>query len=292
MRRVAAILIAALALATAALWSSDGAAAPGSPHGSAISDMDCSACHTTDGWALDDDAARGGGFDHAVTGFPLLGQHVVTTCSGCHQGGLQLSSACDRCHRDPHARRLGDSCAECHTAAAWSDTKTLARHRRSRMPLTGKHAIIECVACHRRQDARGYAATPADCYACHAAEYRRNIHPDHDGDAADPGVAPFPRQCGRCHNTVAWSPAVIVAARIAARQSALSGSAHDARFVLSRGPHRAAACRDCHPSEARPRLVACAGCHSRSRLVPQHRRARLETAPAACLRCHPRGRAR
>jgi hypothetical protein len=288
-RRIAASLIAVLALATAALWSSDGAAAPGSPHGSAISDMDCSACHTTDGWALDDDAARGGGFDHAVTGFPLLGQHQATTCSGCHQGGLQLSQACDRCHRDPHARRLGDSCAECHTAAAWSDTRTLARHRRSRMPLTGKHAIIECAACHRRQDARGYAATPADCYACHAADYRRNIHPAHDGNTGD---ALFPRQCGRCHNTSAWSPAIIVAATIAMRQNGLSRAGHDGRFVISRGAHRAAACRDCHPSEARPRLVACAGCHTRGRLVGQHRRARLDLSAQACLRCHPGGRAR
>lgn len=281
------MLVAVLALAAAALWSPDGSAAPGPRHGSAIADMDCSACHTTDGWGLDDDAARGGGFDHAVTGFPLLGQHAVTACSGCHQGGMKLSQACDRCHRDPHARRLGDSCAECHTAAAWSDTRTLARHRRSRMPLTGRHAVIECAACHRRQDARGYAATPTDCYACHAADYRRDIHPDHAGGA---GGEPFPRQCGRCHTTSAWSPAVIVAAQVATRQSALGG--HDARFVISRGAHRGAACRDCHPSQARPRLVACAGCHTRGRLVAQHRRARLDLAAAACLRCHPGGRPR
>jgi hypothetical protein len=291
MKHLAAILLAALALVALALWSPDGAAAPGSPHGSAISDMDCSACHTTGGWALDDEAARGGGFDHAVTGFPLLGQHEATACSGCHQGGLRLSQECDRCHRDPHARRLGDSCAECHRPSAWSDTQTLARHRRSRMPLTGRHAIIECAACHRRQDARGYAATPTDCYACHAAEYRRNIHPDHDGDPADPGLAPFPRQCGRCHNTVAWSPAVVVAARIASGLS-LAPARHDARFVVSRGPHRSAECRDCHASPARPRLVVCSGCHSRAALGPQHRRAKLDLAPQACLRCHPGGRAR
>lgn len=290
MRRAIAILVAALVVAAGALWRPDppAAASPGSPHGSAISDMDCSACHTTDGWALDDEAARGGGFDHAVTGFPLVGQHAVTTCSGCHQGGLRLSDQCDRCHRDPHARRLGDSCAECHTANAWSDTRTLARHRRSRMPLTGRHAVIECVACHRRQDARSYAATPTDCYACHAADYRRDIHPDHAGAA---GGDRFPRQCGRCHNTSAWSPAVIVAAAVASRSSALTAS-HEARFVISRGVHRTAECRDCHPDRARPRLVACGGCHGRARLVSQHPRARLEMAPAACLRCHPAGRPR
>ena len=290
MRRIAAGLVLALSALALVRWSPDGAAAPGSPHGSAIADMDCSACHTTDGWALDDDAARGGGFDHALTGFPLLGQHVVTACSACHQG-WRPSQACDSCHRDPHARRLGDSCAECHTAAAWSDTRALARHRRSRMPLTGRHAIIECAACHRRQDARGYASTPVDCHGCHASEYRRDIHPDHDGDPADPGAAPLPRQCGRCHTTVAWSPAVLVASRIASALSA-APARHDARFLVSRGPHRAATCRDCHLDPARPRSFTCAGCHTRATLAPRHRRARLDLAPRACLRCHPGGRAR
>ena len=262
----------------------------GSPHGSAIGDMDCSACHTTDDWSLDDGAAAGGGFDHAATGFPLVGQHRSTPCSGCHDAGLDLSQACDGCHRDPHARKLRDSCAECHTASAWSDTATLARHRRSRMPLTGRHAIIECAACHRRQDARSFASTPSDCFACHAADYRRDMHPDHDGDPDDPGQAAFPRQCGRCHTTAAWLPAIIVPGQVAARLTAPAG--HDARFLLSRGAHRGAACDSCHVSAARPRLVTCAGCHSRAALAPRHRRARLDLSPAACLRCHPGGRAR
>ncbi|HEU5054999.1 MAG TPA: cytochrome c3 family protein [Kofleriaceae bacterium] len=290
MRSIGVALVAALSALALVRWSPDGAAAPGSPHGSAIADMDCSACHTTGGWQLDDAAARGGGFDHAATGFPLLGQHAATACSACHQGNLRPSQSCDRCHRDPHARRLGDSCAECHGPAAWSDTQARARHRRSRMPLTGRHAIIECASCHRRQDARGYAATPVECYACHAAEVRRDIHPDHDGDPAG-GVAALPRQCGRCHTTIAWSPAVVVASRIASGLSSAPAQ-HDARFLLSRGPHRAAACRDCHPSPARPRTFTCAGCHTRARLAPQHRRARLDLSPRACLRCHPGGRAR
>lgn len=277
--------------------SGRGAAGAGSPHGSVIGDLDCSGCHTTDGWALDDEAGRGGGFDHAVTGFPLAGQHRVTPCSGCHDKGLDLSPACDRCHRDPHARRLRDSCAECHTASAWSDTSALARHRRSRMPLTGRHAVIECAACHRRQDARGFASTPTDCYACHAADYRRDIHPDHDGDGDDPGQAALPRQCGRCHTTVAWSPAVIVPGAVARvlggpGQGRRAPVGHDARFVLSRGPHRGADCADCHPSQARPRLVACTGCHTAASLARRHRRARVDLAPRACLGCHPGGRAR
>jgi hypothetical protein len=283
-----ALALAPIDAVRAAPTPARAAADPDGPHGSAIGNMDCGDCHTTDGWKLDELAASGGGFDHAVTGFPLRGQHAVTSCSQCHTGAQRLSQACESCHRDPHARRLGDSCAECHSAAAWTDTQTLARHRRSRMPLTGRHALIECAACHRRQDPRGFAATPTDCYACHQADYRRDIHPDHDGDPLDPGKAAFARQCGRCHSTIAFSPAVAVPGALAR----VISTRHDARFVISRGAHRGATCADCHPSTARPRVVTCLGCHTRGTLVGQHRRERLELATASCLRCHPGGRAR
>ena len=44
-------------------------------HGGFVDDMDCSACHTADGWQL---APRAGasGFDHDRTGFALRGAHV------------------------------------------------------------------------------------------------------------------------------------------------------------------------------------------------------------------------
>jgi hypothetical protein len=288
-----------LALASGAVRAEAPAVGPGgggpgggaaNRHGSAIGGMDCSACHTTGGWEVSDAAAAGGGFDHAVTGFPLLGEHASTACSGCHDGDGAPTSACAGCHREPHVRRLGDSCADCHTASSWRDTATKARHRRSRMPLTGRHAVIECAACHRRQDPRTYASTPTACFACHASDYRRDLHPDHDGAAGAPGQASLPRECGRCHSTVAWSPAVADPSVLIAARRIPAG--HDARFPISSGVHRAPPCESCHLSPARPRALTCVGCHTRGRLEGQHPRARLELDAASCLRCHPGGRRR
>jgi hypothetical protein len=56
-------------------------------------------------------------------------------------------------------------------------------------PLSGKHASIQCAACHPAGD---YLGTPKDCTACHAK---------------DKPAAHYPGVCSQCHNTVAWKPA-------------------------------------------------------------------------------------
>jgi hypothetical protein len=56
-------------------------------------------------------------------------------------------------------------------------------------PLTGRHAEIECAACH---SGGRYAGTPTACAACHA------------GDAP---ALHYPGVCTLCHTTTAWKPA-------------------------------------------------------------------------------------
>ena len=56
-------------------------------------------------------------------------------------------------------------------------------------PLEGRHAEIECAACHTNGR---YAGTPVNCTACHSA------------DAPDDH---FPGECALCHSTSAWKPA-------------------------------------------------------------------------------------
>lgn len=281
-----ALLIAAMAA------SARSAPAPGSlamrprpAHGGFVDDMDCSACHTADGWQL---AATAGasGFDHDRTGFPLRGSHVQTRCVGCHTGRAKPASSCDGCHRDPHQGRNDGTCAECHTPTAWTDTSTLEQHRRTRMPLTGRHAVIDCTACHRRTGERAFSDLPADCYACHRAEYHaRDLHPVHDGSA---GARPFSRDCGQCHRTSGWEPAI---ENPGAMARALARVDHDARFVLTTGSHRAADCTACHADPRRTQLVRCDGCHQDTALRAQHRTP-VSRSAAACLGCHPRGAAR
>ncbi|MGN6106174.1 MAG: cytochrome c3 family protein, partial [Kofleriaceae bacterium] len=207
--------------------SPSAAPASSAAHGGAIGDMDCSTCHTPAGWGLGAGAGASG-FDHDRTGFPLRGAHVQRTCASCPTGAAKPLPRCESCHRDPHQGRNDGGCAECHTTTAWADTGALERHRRTRMPLTGAHATLDCVACHRRQGERTWSDVPRDCIGCHQKDYHRaDVHPVHDGRA---GGAPLPRDCGQCHRTTAWSPAVIVSGalpRIGARPAD-----HDAWFVL------------------------------------------------------------
>lgn len=247
-----------------------------------VGEMACTECHTTESFAL---AGSGGGFDHAKTGFPLEGGHEGATCGDCHGGGREVKRACASCHAedDAHAGRLGNAFAECHTPVAWQATDLLDQHRRTRMPLTGQHALATCNDCHARQTERTWTTPPADCFACHRDELRGDVHPDH---------AELPRDCAQCHRPTAWSPAVIVP-----RTSALRVAAkvlHETKFPITSGPHRAAACVTCHPVESTPRVVSCEGCHEHAPSSPVMRRAhaRVGGARGACLTCHPAGVAR
>lgn len=255
-------------------------------HGGFVADLDCSACHTSEGWELAQTAGASG-FDHDRTGFPLRGSHVQTSCSGCHTGKAKPANNCEGCHRDPHLGRQQGACAECHTATAWSDTAILERHRATRMPLTGRHATIDCSDCHKRQGERQFTDTPSDCFACHAQEYHRSTtHPNHDGTA---GGVPFPRDCALCHQTTAWSPAFTDPNTLP--RNALPRVEHDTVFSLSTGSHRLAECASCHADLHRPAVVRCDGCHTTTTLRAQHRVA-VSPQAAACMHCHPRGAAR
>jgi hypothetical protein len=286
-----ALLVLGVVVAAHATWAQPGKTSSLTmrtkpAHGGFVDDLDCSACHTSDGWGLAATAGKSG-FDHDRTGFPLRGSHVQTTCSGCHTEKGKPATTCEGCHRDPHQGRNDGTCAECHTAVAWSDTSTLDQHRRTRMPLTGRHAALDCTACHRRSGERAFSDTPSDCYACHRAQYHAAaLHPVHDGSE---GSAPFSRECSQCHRTSAWTPAVVDPST-QLRAQARTGQ-HDAWFVLSTGSHRAAACDACHSDARRTRLVRCDGCHDGSALRMQHR-APVARSVAACLGCHPRGASR
>jgi hypothetical protein len=265
-----------LALLLLLLATSMAAAAP---HGGFVDDLDCSACHTAEGWDLAA-SANSSGFDHDRTGFPLRGSHVQSTCSGCHTPKGKPATTCEGCHRDPHQGRNDGTCAECHTAVAWSDTRALDLHRRTRMPLTGRHALIDCTACHKRQTERTYSDTPTDCYSCHRDAYRNadpQIH--HLGDKS----GPFTRECAQCHRTSAWTPAYAVPMMTSARTAD-----HDAWFALSTGSHRSLACSSCHVDSRRTAAVRCDACHTSVTLKTQHRQP-VATSASGCLRCHPRG---
>ena len=295
MQRLCAQLVLLVGLTTGALGA---LAEPGpagrasGPHKASITrGLDCSACHTTKSWDLLGGVPSGeSGFDHARTGFPLSGRHRHAACTDCHTGERKVTRDCNGCHHDAHQRRLGQACDSCHSSRGWQGVDAIARHRLTRLPLTGMHALADCSECHRRTTERE-RSVPADCFACHAQDYRSpNVHPRHTGVPGDPSQAPFPRDCAQCHRPTGWSPAVISkSASFALGQGLTSRRAHDVRFPISFGKHRSAGCGGCHESLSRPRIVRCDGCHAHSaaRIKRQHRR--VHGAQGSCLGCHPGG---
>jgi len=293
-RRDRQLLTLLSTLAVSALCAIAGPSSVGakSPHRKSITKgLDCSACHTTSGWDLLGGRPSGeSGFDHSRTGFPLSGRHRGAACTECHTSERRISRDCNGCHEDSHQNRLGRACDSCHSATGWHRVRAIERHRRTRLPLTGMHALADCTECHRRSADKQWSGVPADCYACHAKDYQSpTVHPRHTGVPGDPTSPPFPHNCAECHRATGWSPAVVSSKTFAVSQGLVDKRAHDARFPISFGRHRGASCGSCHVSLGRPRIVRCDGCHAHSavRLKRQHQR--VPGAGGACLSCHPGG---
>lgn len=80
-------------------------------HKAALGD-NCQDCHNANDWLLWD-------FDHAQTGFEIMGSHENLHCHQCHLKsgtGKKSSNACVDCHRadDIHKGNFGSDCARCH----------------------------------------------------------------------------------------------------------------------------------------------------------------------------------
>jgi len=199
----------------------------------------CERCHVeTDWWLIhdpDDDT-----FDHTETGFPLNGAHATVDCEGCHRSGLQsLSGSCQACHQDPHAGFNTVSCEECHNERHWEVPRNFAFHERTRFPLTGAHASIECEACHRQRRGEPAPTIPTECTSCHAQQLRA-AQPDH--------LAAGFIVCGNCHSTLTFKGATYV---------------HNS-YVLA-GRHAQVSCAQCHTGNVFAGLAQsgdrCLDCH-------------------------------
>lgn len=228
----------------------------------------CADCHRVRSWrSIKKKVPR---FDHVRVGYALRGRHALATCNRCHTPKRRrISRRCASCHRDAHAGKLGTRCAECHDSRTWRPSALLARHRRTRLPLTGFHALADCASCHPRNAKPLFRGAPAACVACHANRYNDpKTHPNHR-------TAGFDQRCERCHRPTGWR-----GARFASQSAALT--AH--RRLPLTGGHAKLACTSCH-GRKRPR-PDCASCHyRRARRVrqPDHRFAPLDRR---CARCH------
>ena len=208
----------------------------------------CQDCHNTLRWSEYD-------FDHATSGFDLVGRHADVDCVACHRGdhASDAPTDCQGCHAadDVHAGQLGTDCASCHHPAGWA-TPIQFDHDLTAFPLIGLHAATACTACHATQR---FHDTGAACVDCHADD--------------DPHEGTLGENCAACHNANDWGVwqfdhnTQTDFPLTGAHASTDCGGCHgDPDVALSATPMQCAACHrrdDPHNGEFGPR---CGDCHT------------------------------
>jgi len=200
----------------------------------------CLACHDEGGWKP---APK---FDHSRSAFDLAGKHATVDCAKCHlvQDRVFLIGRneqpiprykavahqdCADCHSDPHAGRLGPTCAGCHVVQDFHQVVTASfDHSRTNYSLVGRHASVDCERCH--DQTRGWGKTPPyeTCSGCHA-----------DSHAGQATLAGRVVDCDACHDPLGFRPATY------------SAEQHRTARYLLEGRHLEARCESCHLRDAR-----------------------------------------
>lgn len=190
--------------------------------------VDCGKCHTPDGWT----PAK---FDHNLASFKLEGRHADVPCEACHINkqfkGTPID--CYSCHQqnDEHNGQFGKDCSACHDPSSWDHVSF--DHNKSKFPLTGAHANLDCQKCHASGQ---FAGLSTACVSCHS----------------DPAfhTGMFGTDCASCHTTNNWS---------AAYNGPHPGIADEGGSGVN---HGGGPCRSCHTQTLR--TATCTQCHSGS----------------------------
>ena len=154
-------------------------------------------------------------------------------CTKCHtQSVRERAFKCTECHREiaaeldqhrglhstfPNGGQPGSQCAKCHSdhngenfnMLHWEPTHTGFDHSKTGYVLDGKHATVECRACHQSKNipsvARGvlaqekkdpnrtYFGLSTQCVTCHEDIHKGSFGPT----------------CTQCHNTTNWKAAKV-----------------------------------------------------------------------------------
>ncbi|MCB0851720.1 MAG: cytochrome c family protein [Bacteroidetes bacterium] len=172
-------------------------------------------------------------FDHNVTDYPLVGQHVSVDCKQCHKKRFSTPidfSECKNCHEDYHRGEFTEKgrtpdCVECHSLEHGFDYSlyTLEDHQQTDFPLEGAHFATPCFACHvdEKTERWTFRNLGSDCKDCH-----QDIHRGHITEKY------YPRQnCKSCHINEAWSEV---------------NFDHNLTDWPLDGKHKDVTCRECH----------------------------------------------
>lgn len=137
-------------------------------------EQDCKSCHNSELWS---DVS----FDHDLTEWPLDGKHLGISCRSCHfeensdgsfvQNFNNLETSCNHCHENVHGSQFViegvTDCKRCHTTQGWGAEDF--DHSNTAFPLEGKHAEVECAACHDiiNDGVRVFTIEKFECIDCH-----------------------------------------------------------------------------------------------------------------------------
>ena len=249
-------------------------------------------------------------FDHSKTRYPLAGLHAQVPCAKCHApatpGGKPRYtgipfSKCSDCHGDPHRGAFPKSCETCHTTSSWKKIPANEQfdHSKTKYPLLGKHAQVDCLRCHTGGDFKKAVAFEK-CANCHKPD-------PHTGQFA---ARPDKGECASCHNVDGWKPSlfdvkahVATAYPLAGKHAAVAcAKCHPPAGAATRYKISFAKCMDCHTDvhqgqfAAAPYQSQCEACHVVSGFQPstykiaQHQKSRYPLAGAhlavICSECH------
>ena len=212
--------------------SKDCASCHKDPHGGTLGTA-CAGCHGTRAFALSS-------YQHPRFPEFFAGKHAGLECSKCHKGAANLEpgqspGVVAHLPRPVHGVRdlppatltsasSARSAPPATPVAAAGFKQVSFDHARSSFPLTGKHATIECVTCHKTETGE-FPAGPGTavrfkgmsgaCNTCH-----KDVHLGQLGD-----------RCADCHRTDTFK---------------LTSHVHRGDQDFFSGGHAAVECRACH----------------------------------------------
>jgi len=242
------------------------------PHGALPESLDCSACHTSEGWSPVRATLQ---FDHgAVSGFLITGAHSDAACATCHidlrfdEPQVRMND-CASCHADVHEARMMQECAACHDTRTFNYVDGEMIHARTSFPLAGAHQQVTCASCHSSDVGGAFSPLETDCLSCHVDDYNSASSIDHVAGG-------YPTDCTQCHSSFGWGDA-----------PDFDHVTESAGFDLV-GAHAQLRCASCHIEPSmEPRFTAtdendCVSCH-RDDYEQEHAGS---VFPTTCLTCH------
>lgn len=215
----------------------------------------CGSCHKADHTTWNDEKMALSAEQHARSGYALVVPHDKVECQACHTAGTddflarypgRTQDDCAACHEDVHDGQFGKGpfaergCLGCHDRKHFDPhTFTEASHRRTALPLTGRHKEADCNACHKvseRTGVRVFAGTPTECAECHEDTHRGFFDAHKEELQRAQGGA-----CASCHTTRRFS------------ELPAEGFDHGkfTEFTL-RGAHAQERCEICHVRSKKP----------------------------------------